>query len=1099
MAAASRNPLDLPPYRDDRTVGRTSVYFLVFLALFVGAATRGPGLAVGPGFYSHLHVLTTFVALMVGALALVRFYSKKQGEFLFLGTGFLGTFFLDSFHAAVSAGLLGPWSDEERAHVASWSFSASATFLGLFLLVSYLSWRREAAGKEQEPLREGPVYLTALLLTALIFGLFLVFFDLFPVTEALYPELAVHQPAEWVAAFFFLTALVGYLAKGHWRVEILEHWLVLALLLSFMAHGAYMAFAAGPGDGKFVLAQLLKLAGYGAVLVGLLSNVYVTYRREEAASEATREANAALAREVDIRRRAEKVLQESEERLQDFLDNAHDLIQSIAPDGRILYVNRAWETTLGYRGDELKGLNFFDLLHPSCRENCRQRLQSVLSGQPVPDIELELLAKDGRVVRCRGSANARIQDGVAVAIRSIFRDVSQEVEARRALSAFQANLQALVENTGDWIWSVDRSFRLITFNTAFSMALEVSLGRAPKVGDTPEDCFAPHDASWYREMYGKALKGAAFSELRDEEIAGQVRSFEFSFNPIREAGGITGVAVFGRDVTARRRTQLALRMAKEEAERANRAKSQFLANMSHELRTPLNSVIGFTNILLKNRGGNLTEQDLVFLERISANGRHLLQLINEILDLAKIESGRIEVEWQEIDLGELVEQTLAQLEGQVRDKPVVLRAEVPPGLAPFRTDPAKLKQVLINLVGNAIKFTEQGEVVVRVRVGADGGRPTAIQVQDTGIGIPADRLGAVFEAFQQADDSTSRKYGGTGLGLTISRSLCELMGYQLTVASEVGKGSVFTIHLFQTPARSRPEEELEEEGGMVAARGSRLLGGEEGPAGVGTLLGRAPKVLVIEDDPDSRMLVAHHLEELGCRVLEAASVSEGLRIAREQAVDLVTLDLMMPGRTGWSALREFKDDLALRGIPVIIVSVLGEKGERGGLWRAADILAKPVEKEHLERALRRLLDPARRRTILVVEEEGAPSEEGWVEELERAGYKVLCRPSLEQAEEELGGDLDGVVLDVKGEVDRVQGFLAHGRMQKGCSGLPIFVSVAPEAEAEFRQRLQALASMVLPRTPGYRRQLLRLLALAIPPTWAPATAAEQGSSLRIGE
>ncbi len=174
-------------------------------------------------------------------------------------------------------------------------------------------------------------------------------------------------------------------------------------------------------------------------------------------------------------------------------------------------------------------------------------------------------------------------------------------------------------------------------------------------------------------------------ELRDEEVGGQIRSFEFFFNPIREASGISGVAVFGKDVTARRRSQMAVRIAKEEAERANQAKSQFLANMSHELRTPLNSVIGFTNILLKNRGGAFSQQELSFLDRIAANGKHLLELINEVLDLAKIEAGRMELEVAPADLERLVQETLAQMEGQVRGRGIALRGDVPEGLDPLRT------------------------------------------------------------------------------------------------------------------------------------------------------------------------------------------------------------------------------------------------------------------------------------------------------------------------------------------------------------------------------------------------------------------------------
>lgn len=230
---------------------------------------------------------------------------------------------------------------------------------------------------------------------------------------------------------------------------------------------------------------------------------------------------------------------------------------------------------------------------------------------------------------------------------------------------------------------------------------------------------------------------------------------------------------------------------------ANRAKSLFLANMSHELRTPLNSVIGFANVLLKRRKSDLSPGDASFLERIVSNGTHLLNLINDILDFTRIETTGLPVERTRVDLVTVLRETVGQFASEGMEEKVALVLDVPESPLPVETDARMLKQVLINLISNALKFTERGSVTVRAVIGPEG-TPERIDVVDTGIGIPPDRHNAVFEAFQQAEDGTTRKYGGTGLGLAISRSLCGMMGYRLEVQSQPGKGSTFSILLGET-------------------------------------------------------------------------------------------------------------------------------------------------------------------------------------------------------------------------------------------------------------------------------------------------------------
>jgi len=1043
---------------EDRTPQRATVYWVVLLILLGGTLLlRDSPWQSSPQLHTTLETVSTVIAAVIGGLALVRFYSKKRSTFLFIGTGFLGTALLDGYHAVMTSGLVDHGNTMALEDISAWSWIGSRFYLAHFLFVSWFAWHREEVQGDTEEVGEGSVYLTAALLIGLIFG----FLTLFPPQQGYFPDLPLHRPVELLPALFFALSLGGYLWKGRWRTDPFEHWLIIALILSVAAHAAYLPFSRSLFDAGFDVGHLLKVVSYVAVLTGLLWSVFTTFRREERAMVEIQVANDALAREVAVRRRAERVLQESEERLQDFLDNANDLIQSTDQEGVLIYVNQAWLRTLGYEEERILGRRFEEFLRPSSKKRWRRSLERVLHGEAVTGIELDVVDANGHVMVCSGSANARFENGSAEAVRCIFRDVTEQRRFEREMAASRANLEALVESTGDAIWSVDRDHRLITFNSAFALAMEARTGREPHRGDPPDRIFGPDETQWYRTQYDRVLSGERFSLLRSEKIDGELRYYELFFNPIVEENGINGAVAFGRDVTRRVQAEEATRLAKEEAEAANRAKTQFLANMSHELRTPLNSVIGFTNILLKNREGSLDPKELNFLERVLANGRHLLSLINEVLDLAKIEAGRMELDLESVDLDELVRETLAQLEGQVKakGKSVRLRPEVPPGLEPVETDRAKLKQVVINLVGNALKFTEEGEVAVIVE--AEGTRPRKIHVRDTGIGIPPDRLEAIFEAFQQADSSTSRKYGGTGLGLTISRSICKMMGYDLGVESEVGKGSTFSIQLAEE-APARPEDEGS--GGGESAEAAP----DEGARGRGIRKSREDgrsripefKVLVIDDEADSRIVMKHYLRDFGCEVVTASSASEGIELARKTDPDLITLDLMMPEMDGWETLRALKDDPELRGIPVVVVSIVASEN-RASLLGAVDLVSKPVEREDLLRVLWRNLLHRSAERVMVVEDD-PDARELFRTYLEGVGMDVVAAGNGSEALRMIGQESpDAIVLDLMMPVMDGMTFLQRLREIPEFIGIPVIVVTSKELTAEDREELQEKASAVI--------------------------------------
>ncbi|MDA0329939.1 MAG: PAS domain S-box protein [Gemmatimonadetes bacterium] len=617
VARASEDELAGP----DRGLEHSTFYALLFLVLVAGSLLLRSNFVWETGYTAHsiMEAVATILAFIIGALALVRYYSRKQATFLLIGCGFLGAALLGLNHALVTTPLIIDArvvadSRVQPAGLFAWTWTAERVFLSLFLFVSVV-WRQDERGTGEGSISEVSVYATALVLTLSN----LLFFELVPLQSLTSPTDLVSRPAELVPALFFAVSFIGFYRKGSWRRDQFEHWMLVSLLISMLAHGAFMAFSQQRFDAMFAAAHMLKIASYVAILTGLLSSVYSTFTREARVLGALIESHHELAREVDFRSKTERAVKESSERLQRFLDNANDLIQSVGPDGRFLYVNSSWKRVLGYDDDDLETMTLSEIVRPEHRAALEEELRRVLGGGAPQRFNVEYLASDGRVVILSGSTQAQLLGDTAVATQSILRDVTEQRLAERKLDESQQNLVALVENTGDSIWSVDRQHRLITLNSAFALAMEARTGHEPQVGELPAAAFVPADVEWYQDLYDRTLAGERQVALRTDDVDGHLRYFELYANPIHSQAGVSGAVFFGKDVTPRVRAEEALHVAKDEAEAANKAKSHFLANMSHELRTPLNSVIGFTNILLKNKDDRLTHKDVGFLQRVLSN------------------------------------------------------------------------------------------------------------------------------------------------------------------------------------------------------------------------------------------------------------------------------------------------------------------------------------------------------------------------------------------------------------------------------------------------------------------------------------------------
>jgi signal transduction histidine kinase/CheY-like chemotaxis protein len=386
-------------------------------------------------------------------------------------------------------------------------------------------------------------------------------------------------------------------------------------------------------------------------------------------------------------------------------------------------------------------------------------------------------------------------------------------------------------------------------------------------------------------------------------------------------------------------------------EAANRHKSEFLASMSHELRTPLNAIIGFSEVLLERLFGELTEKQEEYLRDILDSGRHLLSLINDILDLSKVEAGRMELELGRFSLHEALENGLTMVRERASRHGIALSLEVDPAIDVIEADERKVKQVVFNLLSNAVKFTPDGGRV-GITAGLDGGE-VRITVWDTGIGIAPEDQARIFEEFQQVGGLDGRQREGTGLGLALARRFVELHGGRLSVESAVGQGSHFT---FTLPARTTPAIEAISE---VVKPTDAAMERER------------PVVLVVEDDPQAAELLRLYLEGAGCRVEVAWDGEEGLAKACQLEPALITLDLLLPKVDGWDLLVRLKGEPTTRQIPVVIVSFVEQRG-RGFALGAADYLVKPVSREELVNALQRVGLKRRPReavTILAIDDD----------------------------------------------------------------------------------------------------------------------------------
>ena len=531
----------------------------------------------------------------------------------------------------------------------------------------------------------------------------------------------------------------------------------------------------------------------------------------------------------------------------------------------------------------------------------------------------------------------------------------------------------------------------------------------------------------------------------------------YAYSPIYgRSGKVVAVLNISQDVTGQKLAEERLHEAKEAAEAANRAKSEFLANMSHELRTPLSAVIGYSELLEEEMQDASDQAGLEDVRKIQSNARHLLSLINDVLDLSKIEADRMTTYAEDFVVDDLLRDISTTMSGLVRQKGNTLEIKAGPNLGRMHTDQVKLRQCLFNLIGNAAKFTENGSVTLHARREGD---TLLFDVEDSGIGMSPEQTAKLFERFMQADSSTTRKFGGTGLGLAITRAFCHLLGGEISLTSVLGKGSTFTV---QVPAVLPETEAPVEERPEAQDHGKHV-------------------VLIIDDDSSQRELLTRFLKREGFAVRAAADGPTGLKVAREVKPRAILLDVVMPQMDGWSVLNALKADAELEHIPVVMVTFVNEPG-LGESLGAADTVLKPVEWDQLKGVMERFQGDAG--DILVVDDD-ASARARLRHVLERNGWTVTeAADGKEALDSVLHAPPQLILLDLTMPV--MDGFtLLHElRARPGCADIPVVVLSARDLDAKDRQRLEG-AEKVLRKGDTNLRELAGELRSIAPPSTVP--------------
>jgi signal transduction histidine kinase/CheY-like chemotaxis protein len=761
------------------------------------------------------------------------------------------------------------------------------------------------------------------------------------------------------------------------------------------------------------------------------------------------------------------LVEELETYAQDIVDTVREPLLMLDTTLRVRSANRAFYQTFQVTSEETENRLIYELGNGQWDiPDLRTLLEDIVPKSSVfNDFELEHdFPTIGRRVMLLNARKLRPGSHAELLVLAM-EDVTERRRSEADMKAIETYAQNIVDTVREPLLILDTDLRVRSGNRAFYQTFLVTSEETEnrliyELGNGQWDI--PDLRTLLEDIVPKS---SVFNDFELEHDFPAIGRRVMLLNARKLQAGHHGelLVLAMEDVTERRRAEEEVAKAKEAAETANKTKSLFLANMSHELRTPLNAILGYSEMLHEEAVERELNEFGVDLEKITAAGKHLLALISDILDLSKIEAGKMELFLENFEVSAMIDEVASTIQPMVETNANTLHIERAQDLGLMRADQIKVRQGLYNLLSNAAKFTHDGNITLDAgRETIDGSEWMIFRVTDTGIGLSPDQIVKLFKDFTQADASTTRKFGGTGLGLALTRRFCQMMGGDVTVHSVPGEGSIFTIKLPVVVSDVKPE----------VASIAPVIGdvGEERPT---TLAPRYSEscVLVIDDDPVQREMMERFLSKEGFSVRTAPGGEAGLNLARQLSPMAITLDVLMPDMDGWSVLSALKADVNLRNIPVIMLTMVDDP-VRGFTLGAAEYATKPVDRRQLSKILKKYTCPDPPCPVLLVENDAATRAltrailegEGW--KVSEAENGVIALIGMEQVRPSL------IVLDLMmPEMDGFE-FVERVRRHPEWRSIPIIVVTAKDLNSEDRRRLNGFIETILHKKGGSREALL---------------------------